>query len=205
MTLPSERHEDTRLQRDLNKLIRWATALLTSGGAVPTSRKITAGKGLTGGGDLSADRTINMGTPGTLSSSSTNAVTADSHTHAITGVIVGLATPATSTSWDGDAKDSDNNGIIDLSSVFGLPSGIKGVFVKFSVKNTSTAGKWAALGPSSSSRYSIVQTPRDTLDIWLSNGPVFVPCDANGDVYFSTNAAHGAENSVAIQIYGYLV
>lgn len=44
-------------------------------------RNITAGNGLTGGGDLSADRTITLGTPGSLTSSTTNSVTSTSHTH----------------------------------------------------------------------------------------------------------------------------
>lgn len=49
---------------------------------VPTSRTLTAGDGLTGGGDLSANRTFTLGTPGSTTLSSTNAVTASSHTHA---------------------------------------------------------------------------------------------------------------------------
>jgi len=51
---------------------------------VRTSRQIIAGNGLTGGGALSADVTVTMGTPGTLTASTTNAVTSTSHTHAIT-------------------------------------------------------------------------------------------------------------------------
>jgi hypothetical protein len=44
---------------------------------------ITAGNGMTGGGDLSANRTLTMGTPGTLDGTTTNAVTSTSHTHAL--------------------------------------------------------------------------------------------------------------------------
>jgi hypothetical protein len=36
-----------------------------------------------------------------------------------------LTTALTSTSWDGDSKTSANNGIIDLSAVFGVPAGVK--------------------------------------------------------------------------------
>lgn len=43
----------------------------------------TAGEGLTGGGSLAADRTIDMGTPSSVTTSSTNSTTAGSHTHAI--------------------------------------------------------------------------------------------------------------------------
>lgn len=42
---------------------------------------ITAGAGLTGGGDLSGNRTITLGTPSTITGTTTNSVTADSHTH----------------------------------------------------------------------------------------------------------------------------
>lgn len=65
-----------------------------------TARKITAGNGLKGGGDLTADRTLELGTPGTLSGNTPNAVTEESHTHAIavaTDAVAGvveLATPA---------------------------------------------------------------------------------------------------------------
>jgi len=48
------------------------------------TRSIVAGTGLTGGGvPATADVTLNMGTPGTCSSATSNAATADSHTHAL--------------------------------------------------------------------------------------------------------------------------
>lgn len=45
---------------------------------------LTAGNGLTGGGDLSSGRTFTLGTPGAITLSSTNAVTTTSHTHSFT-------------------------------------------------------------------------------------------------------------------------
>jgi hypothetical protein len=53
--------------------------------AVNCSRQVIAGNGLTGGGFLNADRTVTMGTPGGCSNLTSNAVTSESHTHAITG------------------------------------------------------------------------------------------------------------------------
>lgn len=44
---------------------------------------ITAGNGLSGGGDISANRTITLGTPTSINSSSTNTVASTSHTHAL--------------------------------------------------------------------------------------------------------------------------
>jgi hypothetical protein len=51
-----------------------------------TSVTLTAGNGLlnTGTGDISASRTFTLGTPGTLTNATTNGVTTESHTHAIT-------------------------------------------------------------------------------------------------------------------------
>lgn len=44
---------------------------------------ILAGNGLTGGGAISANRTITLGTPSTITNSTTNSVSSTSHTHAI--------------------------------------------------------------------------------------------------------------------------
>jgi hypothetical protein len=50
---------------------------------VRTSRTVSAGNGLTGGGNLGADRTIALGTPSSITDTSTNSVTSTSHTHSI--------------------------------------------------------------------------------------------------------------------------
>lgn len=57
----------------------------TNAGAISTlqSRTIIAGNGLVGGGDLSADRSIRLGVPSTLSAITPNGRTEDSHTHNI--------------------------------------------------------------------------------------------------------------------------
>lgn len=55
---------------------------------VRTSRTIYAGSGLTGAGNLSADRTITLGTPGSITATSTNSVSTNSHTHAISEVSI---------------------------------------------------------------------------------------------------------------------
>lgn len=52
-------------------------------GAVSDSLIIEAGSGLTGGGTLTQSRTVNLGTPGTITGATTNSTTANSHTHEI--------------------------------------------------------------------------------------------------------------------------
>jgi hypothetical protein len=50
----------------------------------PLTRSITAGNGITGGGSLELNRTLTLGTPTTVTINTTNNVTSDSHTHALT-------------------------------------------------------------------------------------------------------------------------
>lgn len=56
-----------------------------------SNRSVSAGNGLTGGGDLTANRTISMGTPSTVTSNTKNSVSEESHSHAvdITGFFTG--------------------------------------------------------------------------------------------------------------------
>ena len=62
-----------------------------TGTATDCSRSVLAGDGITGGGALSANRTITLGTPGTLTGTTANAVTSTSHTHAITVNLAAIA------------------------------------------------------------------------------------------------------------------
>src|SRR5690606_10208339 len=107
---------------------------------VPTSRSLTAGNGLTGGGDLSANRTFTLGTPGSTTLSSTNAVTASSHTHAFAPggttaqYLRGDGSLATFPSVTGAAWGSITG---TLSSQTDLQSALDG---KVSTSRTLTAG-----------------------------------------------------------------
>lgn len=66
----------------------------TSGNAATAtdcSRSVIAGDGLNGGGLLNADRTLTLGTPTKITSSSTNSVTTTSHTHEIDNASTSVA------------------------------------------------------------------------------------------------------------------
>ncbi len=62
-----------------------ATNTVWTSGNLPTpavqATQIVAGNGLSGGGTIAANRTITLGTPGTITNTSTNTVSATSHTH----------------------------------------------------------------------------------------------------------------------------
>lgn len=110
----------------------WAT--LATAGIVPTSRTLTAGAGLTGGGDLSADRTFNVGAgtgitvntddvaltaPVTIALGGTNSTTALSGSTIMisngTQVVQGAA-GTTSTVLHGNAAGAPTYGAVALAT-----------------------------------------------------------------------------------------
>lgn len=120
-----------------------------------------------------------------------------------TGQFVPLTTPLTSTSWDGDAKTTGDDGAIDLQAAapagFAAPAGIKAVAVRLTITD-GTVGENAYLGSANSAPQNTAV--RAIIDI--TNQSAFasgiVPCDANGDIWF---ACSGNLNNVYIVIYGY--
>ena len=84
-----------------------------SGNLIPVDagRSISAGNGLAGGGDLTADRTISLGLPGTLTGSTNNAVTGSSHTHALSASLA---------AWDAISPNAKAN----AADVWGTNAGL---------------------------------------------------------------------------------
>ena len=89
--------------------------------AASAATTITAGNGLTGGGTLADNRTLTLGTPSSITASSTNSVTTTSHTHAIdqastsTAGIVQLSTATNSTATNMAATPSAVKAAYDLA------------------------------------------------------------------------------------------
>lgn len=99
------------------------------------TRSIVAGAGLTGGGvPATADVTLNMGTPGSLSLTTTNSVSADSHTH-------GLSIPASSGSVAGITRYATGTEASDMliNNLALTPEGLGLALV--SGENIKRAGK----------------------------------------------------------------
>ena len=116
---------------------------------VTTDTRVIAGNGLTGGGDLTTNRTLTMGTPGTITSSTTNTVTTESHTHAIekasTAVagVVKLIDTLTSTSTADAATARTvkalNDAKVEKSTTVVTKSGSRSVWAKARRCPTCTA------------------------------------------------------------------
>ncbi|AKQ55189.1 tail fiber protein [Bordetella hinzii] len=67
-------------QSDIARVAGLSAALSLKADA---ARQFIAGNGLTGGGDLSANRTLTLGTPAQITATSTNAVQTNGHSHAV--------------------------------------------------------------------------------------------------------------------------
>lgn len=131
-------------------------------GGAPSSVSITAGNGLTGGGTIAASRTIALGTPGSITNSTTNSVTTTSHTHALgfTAAEVYTGTGAADTSYPlghvifvalgGSRPDLNSTTTVRLSGTNG-----------YSIEGTGTAlaGTWRHRGgfTSDGDRFGIYQ------------------------------------------------
>ena len=54
-----------------------------------------------------------------------------------------LTTPLTSTSWDGDARSTEAATLLDLSSVFSVPAGVKAVLVRLACRDSAAVGTYS--------------------------------------------------------------
>ena len=108
-----------------------------------------------------------------------------------------LATPLTSTSWDGDDKGTGDRATVDLSAVFGVPAGVKAVLM--SIQTTGNAANdYIRFGPNSGNNFAL--TCRTTVASQIAHASGIVPCDANGDVYCFVS---GTVENVYVWIWGY--
>ena len=109
-----------------------------------------------------------------------------------------LTTPLTSTSWDGDTKNTLDRGIIDLSAVFGVPANIKAVLVRMSTTAT-TAGMAARLGVSATYPSALVVVTQVNGQLAEASG--VVPCNSTGDIYYLNST--GYSGATTIEVWGY--
>lgn len=129
---------------------RIVTPLKLAGTSVPRTRTVSAGAGLSGGGDLAADKTISLGTPSTCGKKTTNSSTGQTHTHALTladlvpsGAVMHFAMPSAPSGWlvangatvsrityaDLFAAIGTTFGVGDGSTTFKLPD-LRGEFIR---------------------------------------------------------------------------
>ncbi|MDW9600139.1 phage tail protein [Sinorhizobium meliloti] len=136
------------LEADTNKGYLFGSEIMTTATEIVTpTTQVIAGSGLTGGGALSANVTLNVGTPGNITNSTTNSVGADTHAHALgfTAAEVYAGTGASDTALPlghtifvalGSRYDNNSAQTISLSGTTGYVIGT----------TTPLAGTWRSRG-----------------------------------------------------------
>jgi len=116
-----------------------------------------------------------------------------------------LTTPKTSTSWDGDSFSTTSKTLIDLSSVFGVPAGVKAVYVQMAIRDSasSTTDAWIVLGADNTAGKGInFGCGGLANDMWARPAAI-VPCNTDGDIYYQINASGTSTFDVYLFIWGY--
>lgn len=132
-------------------------------------------------------------------------------THLVTNysVFCPLTSPLTSTSWDGDSFSTTSKTKIDLSSVFGVPAGIKAVLIRARVNDSGSAASNALffmLSPIDNANIApFIVRPGGLPNDYYAEQLAVVPCNSDGDVYYQVSASGSGTMDVVIQIWGYWV
>lgn len=116
-----------------------------------------------------------------------------------------LTTPLTSTSWNGDAYSTTSKTLIDLSSVFGAPAGIKAAIFMIGICDSSSAANdcFLILSPNNTNNQGITVRCSGLANGKYTNVGVVVPCNANGDVYYQIKASGTSTLNAYLEIWGY--
>ena len=117
----------------------------------------------------------------------------------LVSVPVFLTTPLTSTSWDGDTKSTADRAIVDLSTVFSVPAGVKAVLISVQTQ-ADAVNDYIRFGPNSGNNFTLICRTAVANQITHASG--VVPCDANGDIYCYPS---GTVEGVWVWIWGYFL
>jgi hypothetical protein len=128
-----------------------------------------------------------------------------------TGRPVFLASPLTSTSWDGDAYSSTSGKVlIDLSTVFGVPAGVKAVILECAINDSGSltystyGGAWILFSGQNTELWggqgiNLEKEPNDA----HRNAHMIVACNSDGDIYYRINASGTGTMDVILKVWGY--
>lgn len=131
----------------------------------------------------------------------------DLYTVAAARRFVPLLAQLSSTSWDGDSHSTTAKTLIDLSSVFGAPAGVRAVLCKVSIRDSGSAASdvYIILSPNNSAGQGPgVACSGLTNDAWAIEN-LTVPCNANGDIYYQIAASGANTLDVVLEIWGYWI
>ena len=121
------------------------------------------------------------------------------------GKFVALTAPLTSTAWDGDSFSTTSKTLIDLSSVFGAPAGIKAVDVLVNLRDSASATTYSYmyLSPNNTANSGKIFSCDNGKNDGLVPVSATIPCNSDGDIYYQIVASGSGTMDVTIQIWGY--
>jgi len=118
-----------------------------------------------------------------------------------------LAAPLTSTAWDGDAFSTTSKTLIDLSTVFGVPAGVKAILVQLLARDSGSAAStlvFFGVSPNDTDgSLAIMSVQRGLPNDTMVYETGICPCDSNGDIYYQITASGTDTMDCYIRIWGY--
>lgn len=124
------------------------------------------------------------------------------------GSVVIQDTALTSTSWDGDARSTTAKTLIDMSAVFtGYPSGARAVLVDVALRDIASAGGdyYIRLDSTDANGVGVLIPCGGLANDKIASHQAWVPCDANGDIYFQIVASGASTLDVWLEVRGWLL
>lgn len=120
---------------------------------------------------------------------------------------VPLATPLTSTSFDGDSFSTVSvSTLIDLGTLFSVPDNVKAVHLRVMLRDSAAWGTdnlYFAMGPSAT-QYTGGVARTFGGDV-LNDAHFVVSCDSDGNLYYRCNASGSNTLDVWIWVWGYWI
>lgn len=115
-----------------------------------------------------------------------------------------LTAPLTSTDWDGDAYGTVGKTLIDVSTVFGTPPGVRALlcYVAISDVGSDTADCYLVLSPNDTDLQGMAVCAGATKQ-QFHRECIVVPTDANGDIYYQSVTSGAGTMSIVLQVWGY--
>ena len=199
---------DSTLNKDVNNNLMLGDSGITAGTYKGTTYD-KYGRATASSGKVNGSSEVNIAsgvTDNLVSINSTDGIVDSGFSAKDFGRPVFLTTPLTSTSWDGDSFSTTTKTLIDLSTVFGAPAGIKGIFVRLVARDSGSSAGYCQLGlsPNSTANSVAIQCYLQDVanDVYVSANGI-VPCNANGDIYYQVVASGTDTLDAIIEIWGY--
>lgn len=120
--------------------------------------------------------------------------------------LVFLQSPLTSASWSGSSHSTTSKTLLDLSAVFGVPAGIKAIFLRVVIQDSGAASNQCVLylAPNNTSGQGVCFRCVPSNDYW-SDDTSLVPCSSSGDLYYQIVASGSSTLDVILQVWGYVL